>query len=459
MSNWVDPCPKCTRKYRAIGGDGPQPASVLCIAERPGEQENRAGRVLVGKSGQELDELYLPLAGLDRAGVRVCNTVLCWADNNKTPTDKQIAQCAANHLPLEITMTNPETIILMGATPCGLLPGINLKMMHGIPQHTDKVGALFGWSGWVVPCYHPAMGLHESRWMKTMCDDWRDLGAVLTGGRFERDPPEEPTIYREGMYVGPHTFHSLAGVDTESHGGRPWSVQVSMTHGTGMLWRTTDANGMGFLREMAPQWDVVLHNAAYDLEVLRRLGIHIRSYRDTMQESFQLGDLPQGLKELSYRLFRHTMTSYEETVRPASIRKLIEWMTEALQVAIVDLSFTETIRMKTKVKEVVHKGELETLLTRLLRLTDPDSEYDPWGNPDNPRLEAFWRDPSNEWMAHHVEARIGPYPILGIANCAMDEAVRYAVGDADYTGRVAVELARRRQGAFQIYHGDRDASM
>ena len=45
-------------------------------------------------------------------------------------------------------------------------------------------------------------------------------------------------------------------------------------------------------------------------------------YRDTMQEAFHLGNLPQGLKALTYRLFRHTMTSYEETVRPASIRAL-----------------------------------------------------------------------------------------------------------------------------------------
>jgi hypothetical protein len=91
-------------------------------------------------------------------------------------------------------------------------------------------------------------------------------------------------------------------------------------------------------------------------------------------------------------------------------------------------------------------------LTRLLRLTTETSEYDPWE-----RLAGFWQEPVNEWMVQHVENRIGPYPLQGIANCSMDEAVRYAVGDSDWTGRCAVELQRRRQGAFQIYDGDRDA--
>ena len=198
-----------------------------------------------------------------------------------------------------------------------------------------------------------------------------------------------------------------------------------------------------------------MHNAAYDLEVLRKLDIHVKSYRDTMQEAFHLGNLPQGLKPLVYRLFRHTMTSYNETVRPASVRKLIEWMTEAFCIAQLDLTQTVTrYSPKTgkRLKDEVRKGELESLLTRLLRLTTEESEYDPWE-----RLDAFRSEPTNEWMVEHVESRIGRYPVNGIANCTLDEAVRYAVGDADWTGRVAVALARRRGEAFRIHEGDHDA--
>jgi uracil-DNA glycosylase len=451
MPAWTDPCPTCPRRYRAIGGDGPRSAPVLAIMERPGRDENSAGRVACGKTGQELDELYLPLAGMERSDIRVCNTVLCWADSNKTPTDKEIAACAPYHLPDEIRRTDPYVILLLGSTACSLVPGIRLDLHHGIPQHTSKAGKLFGWSGWLVPMYHPSIGLHESRWMKICMDDW----LAIREAKYYPDPAPPPTDYRlwTGQKEWIRDLHS-PGVDTESHGGRPWSVQISPASGHGYLFRVNDPEALGLLRWIFAhneRTEFVFHNAAYDIEVLRRLGICVRRYRDTMQEAFHLGNLPQGLKPLVYRLFRYTMTNYDETVRPASVRALESWMTEAFCIAQLDLSFVERRQLKTKIKEIVHKGELEMLLTRLMRLTTETGEYDPWE-----RLDAFWSDPTNDWMVSHIESRIGPYPILGIANCTMEEAVRYATGDADWTAQVAVELERRRSESFQVFEGDQD---
>lgn len=458
MPNWSNTCPNCPRKYRAIGGDGPRPAPILLIAERPGKDENSYGRVLCGKTGQEFDELYLPLAGLDRSEVRVCNTVLCWADNNKTPSQDVIDKCAGHHIPEEIEKTNPELIILMGASACKLVPGIRLDMQHGIPQPTSKVGTLFGWSGWLLPMYHPSIGLHESRWMKICIDDWIDLEDMLAVGYFESDPDPKPTDYRQAhtrqdvidYFVGHEV--DIPGVDTESHGNAPWSIQASVSSGTGILVRTTDLEAIEELRFWID--GCVMHNASYDMDVLRRVGARTIVAHDTMQEAFHLGNLPQGLKSLTYRLFRHTMTSYEETVRPASISALQTWMLEAIDLAQSDFCFIERVQLKTKVKEVVHKGELESLLTRLLRLTDHESEYDPWE-----RLHDFYHDPANEWMIPIIDSRCGPYPILGIGNCKMADAIRYAVGDADWTARCAVELARRRKEEFKIYAGDKDVCL
>ena len=450
-----NPCDACPHKHRAIGGSGPQPARILAIAERPGPRENERGEVLIGPTGQEFDELYLPLAGLDRSEIRVCNTVMCFADSNKTPTDKEIQACAPCHIPDEIERTNPSVIILMGATACALVPGIRLDYQHGIPQSTAKVGDLFGWHGYLVPMYHPSIGLHESRFMQVCMEDWEGLKDIISEDHFDDDPDPEPVSYKHASIALWMQGKGPLGVDTESHAGKPWSVQVSAKPGTGVLFRCNDSNAMGFLKMWMPQHEVIMHNAAYDLEVLRCLGIRVSSFRDTMQEAYHLGNLPQGLKALTYCLFRHTMTSYEETVRPASIRALLDWMTEAYQIAVLDLTYvSQRFSPKTgkRLKDEVSKSDLESLLTRLLRLTAEGSEYDPWE-----RLTGFWREPVNEWMAQHVEARIGAYPLLGIANCSMDEAVQYAVGDSDWTGRVAVELQRRRQGAFQIYEGDRDA--
>jgi uracil-DNA glycosylase family 4 len=440
---------------------------VLIVMERPGQDENRQGRVACGKTGQELDELYLPLAGLDRSQVRVCNTVLCGHAANKAPDDKTIAACARHHVAEEIARTQPEVIVLCGSSACSLVPGIRLELHHGIPQHTGKVGTLFGWEGWLVPMYHPAIGLHESRWMQVCMDDWQGLSGTLDMHRrgyeaFIGGPAPEPVDYKlitdtEGLRGMENA--SVLAIDTESHAGHPWSVQVSWQPRQGVLIRAVDKRTLRHLFAGLSLYRTIFHNASYDMEVLHKLGCDILPSGDTMQEAFHLGNLPQGLKPLVYRLFRHTMTSYQETVWPASIRALQDWMLEAYRVAVLDLQWRSSRFHKKTGKPLadeVRKSDLESLLKRLLDNTAPDGEYNPWGANDEPRLNAFWQDPLNEWMVSHVEARCGGYPVPGIANCTMEEAVNYAVGDADWTGRVAVELARRRGDAFRIHEGDRD---
>lgn len=449
-------CTACSGKYRPIPGDGPQPARVLLIGERPGVTENKYNRVFIGKSGDELDETYLPLAGLHRSDVRVCNTVLCWAEGNRTPTDKEVAACSAHHLPQEIARTKPELIILLGGTACKLVKGIKLDTHHGFFQR----GSLYGYKGWFLPMYHPALGMHESRWMTHLLEDW---AAFNERSRSRVDPTPKALVqtdYRAANRVEiaeylAQTMDVLSlGVDTEDHGGVPWSVQLSHTPGTARLVRADDREAIAYLARHAAdssaEW--IFHFAGHDLDILSRLGINPTRYRDTMQEAFHLGNLPQGLKPMVYRLFGYTMTSWEDVVRPYSIEALICWLVEALEIARADLSLIEVKRLVTKIRETVKKGPLEQFIARLLIHTSSESEYDPWK-----RLAEFWGFDGNEWMTSHIEARIGRYPILGIANAPFHKALTYACGDADWTGQAADELARRRADPyFQISSEDRD---
>ncbi|MBV9084019.1 MAG: uracil-DNA glycosylase [Acidobacteriaceae bacterium] len=218
-------CADCPRKYRPIPGDGPQPASILIVGERPGANEHKYGKVFIGKTGQELNETYLPLANLTRSRVRICNAVCCWADNNRTPTDKEIASCAAHHLPREIELTQPRVIILMGGSACKLVPSIKLDMMHGIPQYAE----LFDWFGPVVPMYHPALGLHESRWMTQLLEDWQSLGHHIREDYWPEpiDPPVTNYRILRGKEVNDIQLPPVIAIDTESHGTTPFSVQIS----------------------------------------------------------------------------------------------------------------------------------------------------------------------------------------------------------------------------------------
>jgi len=449
-------CPDCPRKYRPISGDGPLPSPVLIVGERPGKTEHQMQQVFVGKTGEELNRTYLPLAHLDRDDIRVCNAVRCWADNNRTPTPKEVLACAAHHLPAEIESTQPDLLILMGGSACKLVPSIRLDTHHGPSQW----GRLFDYEGWILPMYHPALGLHESKWMTQLLDDWATFDETWI-----LDEPSYPTDYRMAetwadlsSYLdnpaGDRFLIGDVGADTEDHGGVPWSIQVSTHPGSARLIRSDNKDCLNYLKLWArlnpTAWD--LHFAVHDLDVLAQMGVHPPHYRDTMQEAFHLGNLPQALKPLVYRLFHFRMTSWEDVVWPYSIEALITWIVEAAEISKRDLSYIDVKKLKTKVKETVRKGPLESLCNRLLQHTDKASEYDPWE-----RLDDFWLDEANEWMTTHIEARIGRYPIKGIANAPLAKAVTYACGDADWTGQVAVELQRRRRDRFwQIAPEDRD---
>ena len=62
-------CDLCEPDAKQARPTGPLPASVMAIAEKPGQEEAYKGRVFVGDTGRELDGLNLPLAGLDRGDV------------------------------------------------------------------------------------------------------------------------------------------------------------------------------------------------------------------------------------------------------------------------------------------------------------------------------------------------------------------------------------------------------
>ena len=76
--------------------------------------------------------------------------------------------------------------------------------------------------------------------------------------------------------------------------------------------------------------------------------------------------------------------------------------------------------------------------------------------PGDQRFDRIRSDDANHYSISHIEARLGPYPILGIGNAPLDRAVAYACGDADWTGQAAAELARRRTLSFPIAVEDAD---
>lgn len=158
---------------------GPLDAKVMIIGEGPGYNENKIGIGFVGQSGKELDYTYLPLAGLKRSEVFVTNAVQCRCEKNGKdikPNYNLTDMCAINHLREELSVVKPEVVVLCGATAYSIVhPKRTLEMEHGFPAKAY----IFDWHGWIVPMYHPAAGMHLTRLMIPLLDDWRRFGKWL----------------------------------------------------------------------------------------------------------------------------------------------------------------------------------------------------------------------------------------------------------------------------------------
>lgn len=493
----MKPCPICPGLFPPLPGDGPTPCDILFLGERPGENENQQGCVFVERSGEELNDTYLSLAGLKREDVRIRNVVACWAENNRTPNEKEILGCARHFIPKELARCQPKTIVLLGSSACKLVGGINLEAHHGRPRYVENFLGT-DWSGYVFPTYHPAAGMRKGDIMQSSLDDFEVLGRWLRG-RWEA--PKQlhtgKTDYalitdegNQGRELGYYFMRSAEAknrykkeiaIDTERHGSTPWSIQFSLAPGSARMIRADQPRLLKLFAERLyqNQSTVILHNAPQDMDILNKLGVRVDKFRDTMQEAFHQGDLPQKLKALAYRLLGVSWNSWEEVVRPASVEKAVEWLGEALSIAQADLKmYSPKILKRARCLlcnhnahegrkcrgaknncECVGGGEVsniidgyknhpvETALTRIIRCsTNP--EYDIWEKLEE--LFGKWED-----EREHIDKLIGPMPILGIGNCALNAAVEYGCADADFTGQVAVRLKERRD-RYTIVDEDAD---
>ncbi len=458
------------------------PSRIMLIGERPGREENSRHRPFVGQSGQELNDTYLRLAGLDREDVYVTNAVKCFADGNRKPTPKETESCSRHHLSRELIGVDPDYLILLGSTACSLLEdGIDLDMRHGIPQH----GSIFGWNGTYIPMYHPAAGLHDTSKMIPLLEDFERLGKFLTqegsAPSYYLTLPNYSLIERPIQLLDYLSLNSdsnsdstpAVAIDTERHGSTSFSWQISHSTHTGRMVQCARSGAEEcaklftcWLRDTDAQ--VLLHNAPQDLDWLERMGVQVspNRLRDTMQEAYHLGNLPQGLKSLAYRLLNETMRTYEDIVVPYSRNAISLWLAEAASYAAQHLQYIEHKQLKTKLKTITKPSLLQRGFNRIFNHTTIiATTYNPWkaleelfNNPKlTPAEKTFVECTRGDTIASQVISRLtdmpGPVPIIGIENVPEEEVVRYGCADADMTLQVAMELDEIRT---RLIEGDWD---
>lgn len=405
------------------------------------------GAPFVGKSGIE-QEAYLTRHGVSARSWYVDNVIREYTEKNPDPTPAQVKEWTPV-LEDALSECQPRLIVAVGrfAARWFLGDSVEMEMVHGIPHRGgafDPTREHRAQGATVIPIYHPAAGMHNSDLRGLIAWDYEQVARIyklIVAGRQELVPYPVDSLASRTRYVdlsglemarllrsGP----KIVGLDTEGYPHAPWSIQISTEVGQGAVLRVgTPGFGLGIaaIQKLADAGtEFAIHNAMYDIEVCRAMGLELRRARiyDTMYASYLTRLNPQGLKPLAYRMHGVRMVDYETTVGNAAQDRQIEYL---LTVATTDWPAPEPQlvtdnagRSRVYTPQKI-KNRAEAIIARAVGERDYDM-YGAW----------MEQDPVQREM---VAEKMGPMPFATLADLPLTDAVTYSARDADVTLRVA----------------------
>lgn len=150
--------------------EGPDHAAVMLVGERPGREEDAAGRPFVGRSGALLERM-LGAIGLSREEHLLLANVVFWRPpGDRTPTQSEVALCLP-FLERAIALVRPKALLLCGGLAAQTLlrteeGPLRLRAREHTYQHTD------GFSVHAMVMLHPAYLLRRPQEKRLA---WADL--------------------------------------------------------------------------------------------------------------------------------------------------------------------------------------------------------------------------------------------------------------------------------------------
>lgn len=452
-----DRCALCPGSNACIPPDGPTDSEILFIGESPEIQENKyalkhpPGLPFIGKSGDEVNRHYLPLAGLRRERVTFTNAIRCLPPavggklDPKSKRDRALLDCCATHhlYPL-IERLQPALIVTLGAfaaravgledsTRAGDWGGLELE--HGLPRQTV----------WDIPCFpmfHPALGIYEPKKMLYIRTDWHRLRSYLSGTMAQ---PQDDWAGQE-HYIEVTDASEIQeldptlplGADTESkRDTSPFCLTYSQQSGTGRLIRASRQDLLQAFAAKVAHWEaeIMFHFWLHDWPVCEAMGIHFpyRRIVDTGQAVFHLGNLPQGLKALAKRELGMQMGDFDDLVSPYSTQLVLNYY-ELLRTTDWPKPDPElVIDDKTGLWKVYGAQSMNTKLKRFF------TDYSK--NPDKDVFQTW-----ENWEDSHpmLEEQWGKWPGKCITHVPFEKVLFYACRDADALIRLRPVITRMR---------------
>ncbi|WP_345976328.1 uracil-DNA glycosylase [Sulfurimonas sp. HSL3-7] len=181
----VKRCTKCRlseSRINALCGEGDPHAKLMLIAQAPGENEDREGRMFIGPSGKVLDEL-LETAGIDRKEIYMTNLVKCMLPKCRRPKQDEIESCS-HYLDKEIELINPEVLAPMGYYAIRYIFEKYAIALPSKPEFHKICGTVFSAGNKkIIPLQHPAAVLYNHSMKAVLIKNYRKLKGVLADYR------------------------------------------------------------------------------------------------------------------------------------------------------------------------------------------------------------------------------------------------------------------------------------
>jgi len=177
LNKMIKTCKKCIlskTRTNAICGEGNLNAKIMLIAQAPGVEEDKRGRMFVGPSGKVLDEL-LSKVGISRREIYMTNLIKCMLPKYRKPKQDEIKACSP-YLDKEIELINPKILVPLGyyATHY-IFQKYNLQL-HAKEKFSSVYGKLFlAGDKKILPLHHPATLLYNPNLKQDLIKSYRKL--------------------------------------------------------------------------------------------------------------------------------------------------------------------------------------------------------------------------------------------------------------------------------------------
>ncbi len=182
-------CNKCKlaeTRTNALSGEGNLRAKLMLIAQAPGENEDREGRMFIGPSGKVLDEI-LGIIHIDRKEIYMTNLIKCVLPRNRKPRSEEIETCS-RYLDREIEVINPRMLASLGYYATRY---VFEKYAIALPSKLEFHGVcgkvLEAGDKEILPLPHPAALLYNSAIKGEMVQDYSKMRIVFTNHMEESD--------------------------------------------------------------------------------------------------------------------------------------------------------------------------------------------------------------------------------------------------------------------------------